>query len=107
MLLLFLEWDRLEDSDGLSTWSALASPSAGHSKALLDEVRALLRHLHGQLGAPGPLDEGHAWDMDLQIHDEAGTAWSLEAPPQALPRLTLALSLCGHARLGDCLGEGS
>ena len=106
MFLRFLEWDRLEDSDGLGTWTALANPSAGHTLALLDEVRNLLAHLQGQLGPAGPLDDGHAWDMDLQIHDEAGTALCLDAPPQALPRVTLALTLCGHARLSACLAQG-
>ena len=99
MFLRFLEFDRQEDGDGLSNWEALASPAARYSLELLTEVSRLLHGLAAQLGPPGPLDDGHLWDMDLQIRDEGGEAVSLDAPPQDPGRITLALSLSGRAPL--------
>lgn len=99
----FLEFDRLEDSDGLCTWEALANPNARYTLELLAEVHTLLQHLQAQLGPAGPLDDGHIWDMDLQIWDERGAAVCLDAPPQELARISLALSLSGHAQLRACL----
>lgn len=77
--LQFLDFDLTEDTDGLRSWSALASPQPAHSPALLTEVQALLEDLTQQLGAPGPVDEGHAWDMALDIaHDDGRTTVSLD-----------------------------
>lgn len=103
MTLRFLEFDLSEDTDGLHTWDALASPGAAHTEPLLAEVQALTRQLTQELGMPGPVDEGHAWDMDLQIHDERGQPWQLHAcaPPDG--RITLALSLSGGKPLAACL----
>ena len=87
----------------------MASPVAHYSLELLTEVSRLLQGLAAQLGPPGPLDEGHLWDMDLQIRDERGKVVCLEAPPQDLGRVTLALSLSGRAPLwailDDCPGD--
>lgn len=95
MTLQFLEFDFCEDSEGLCTWDALASPAASHTPALLAEVHTLLQHLLQQLGPAGPVDDGHAWDMDLHIHDEAGHPMALQAHPPAGARVTLSLSLTG------------
>lgn len=99
----FLEFDLSEDAHGLCTWDALASPVAGHTDALLAEVQALVQHLTLSLGPVGPVDEGHRWDMDLQIHDEAGHPLLLEAGVRPGGRITLALSLSGGTELGGCL----
>lgn len=88
--LQFLDFDFSEDFDGLRSWSALASPTAAHSAALQAEVQALLHDLNQQLGAPGPLDEGHLWDMALSVEPEAD-------------RITLSLDICGHEALRECL----
>lgn len=88
--LQFLDFDLSEDFDGLRSWSALASPTAMHSAALQSEVQALLQDLTQQLGAPGPLDEGHLWDMALDTAEEAG-------------RLTVDLHLTGAQALDDRL----
>lgn len=103
MSLRFLEFDLSEDTEGLHTWDALASPGVAHTGPLLAEVQALTQHLAQQLGAPGPVDEGHAWDMDLQIHDDQGQTCALEAtaPPQG--RITLALTLSGGPDLAASL----
>lgn len=99
----FLEFDRLEDIEGLCTWEVLANPNSRYTVELLAEVNTLLQRLQAQLGPAGPLDDGHMWDMDLQIRDERGAAVCLDAPPQELARITLALSLSGHAQLCACL----
>ena len=99
MPLQFLEFDLSEDPDGLCTWDGLASPAASHTTAMLAEVQTLLDQLHHRLGPPGPIEDGHAWDMDLQIHDEAGQALSLQATPASSGRITLAFSLSGGHEL--------
>ena len=90
MTLRFLEFDLSEDTDGLRTWDALASPGAAHTRALLAEVRALTEHLQQALGASGPIDEGHAWDMALDIQ-------------QTPPRTTVSLHLSGRQALAEAL----
>lgn len=99
----FLEFDLSEDTHGLCTWDALASPAAGHTPALQAEVQSLVQHLTRALGSAGPVDEGHLWDMDLQIHDERGQSVRLEACTWPGGRITLALSLSGGAELAGCL----
>ena len=79
MPLHYLEFDHCEDSDGLHSWDAVASPAPHHNRTLLTEVRGVLAQLQNALGPAGPLDEGHAWDMDLQMHDEHQRLWTLEA----------------------------
>ena len=98
MPLQFLDFDLSEDTDGLCSWDALASPAARHTPELLAEVRALLEALHQALGPAGPVADGHRWDLDLQIHDEQGHPVALESEVQAL-RITLALSLTGDDAL--------
>ena len=103
MALKYLEFDLSEDADGLRTWDALASPPATHTPALLAEVHALLAHLQGHLGPSGPLDDGHGWDMDLQLHDASGRPLALDTPGLDGQRITLALSLGGGSPLAECL----
>lgn len=103
MHLRFLEFDLSEDTDGLRTWDALASPTAVHTAALLAEAEDLVQHLTQTLGPAGPLDEGHQWDMDLQIHDEEGRPVPLQGGTQPEGRITLALSLSGGAALAGHL----
>ncbi|MFM7026449.1 MAG: hypothetical protein ACKOWC_10385 [Limnohabitans sp.] len=105
MPLQFLDFDLSEDTSGLRTWDALASPGAVHSAALLQETEALLQHLVQELGPAGPVDEGHRWDMDLQIQDATGQSLDLTASTPATGRITLALSLSGQAELARCLSH--
>lgn len=99
----FLEFDLSEDAEGLRTWDALASPAVRHTGALQDEVQRLTRQLALSLGPAGPIEEGHRWDMDLQIHDDSGQALSLEMDLPACGRIAVALSLSGGAELAALL----
>jgi len=92
MTLKFLDFDLSEDASGLQSWSALAAPANAHRVALEQEVQALLEDLQRELGAPGPVDEGHAWDL------------SLETAHDAL-RSTVSLHLTGTAALADRLAH--
>ncbi len=107
MTLRFLEFDLSEDTDGLRTWDALASPAATHTADLLAETQALLLHLQRHLGPPGPIDDGHLWDLDLQLHDEADRPCALDAAVAPSTRLTLALSLTGSGALAEWLSAAS
>lgn len=111
-MLDYLVFDRSESADGTGSWDALASPGAAHNQRLLEETSALLKNMHDRYGPPGPLDEGHAWDFDLQLHDEQQHAWpwvwstrGLQCLHHPTPgtRLTLALSLCATAQLQPAL----
>ena len=42
MPLHYLEFDHCEDSDGLHSWDAVASPAPHHNRTLLTEVRGVL-----------------------------------------------------------------
>ncbi len=86
----YLDFDVCEDTDGLHSWSALASPSAAHTQALEAEVQTLIDDLRAHLGAPGPLDDGHAWDMELNSGVEHA-------------RLTISLHLTGSEALQERL----
>lgn len=108
MKLQFLDFDYSEDEHGLGCWDALASPAPAHGTALLAEVATLLSALHAAHGAPGPTDDGHHWDCDLQAQAGADGPlhwhWSGHqarwAPTTAAPdkqRITLSLSLTGNA----------
>lgn len=90
--LQFLDFDPSEDGHGLLSWSALASPLSVQGPALLAEVQALLHDLTSALGAAGPVDDGHAWDMALDIHAEQG-------------RTTVSLHLSGHDALAERLRQ--
>jgi hypothetical protein len=114
MALQFLDFDQSEDAHGTVGWDALASPAPAHNAAMLTEVARLLDHLHAQHGQPGPLDEGHAWDCDLQVHHEDGDPldWGWQAQrvhwlsaPAPHARLTLSLCLTGDSALAHTLEQ--
>lgn len=92
MPLKFLEFDASDDTGGLRSWSALAAPAAEHAAALRAEVDALIGDLRGWLGEPGPVDEGHLWDMVLDID-------------AAADRTTVCLHLSGGNALADLLAQ--
>ncbi len=101
----FLEFDLAEDGDGGLSASALASPAPRHTPALIAEVQALLQALRAELGAPGPLDEGHGWDLALQLEGEDGEPIAWETVASAHGRVQLSLDLAGGEALRQCLHD--
>ncbi len=101
----FLEFDFAEDGDGGLSASALASPAPPHTPTLIAEVQALLQALTAELGPPGPLDEGHGWDLELQIEGEGGEpiAWEATAAAALPGRIQLSLDLAGGEALRQAL----
>ena len=106
MNLAFLEFDCSEDAEGVVCWDALAQPTAGHTRALLQEVTQLLAWSH-RLGMqdPGPLEGGADWDFDLRIlwanasvlahWDKAQEKLDLSPQPTTGESITLSLSISG------------
>ena len=88
--LQFLDFDFSEDAEGLGSWSALASPADTYKTALLAEVQALIQDLNTRLGTPGPVDDGYAWDMALDVKNEGH-------------RITVSLDISGFGALRDCM----
>lgn len=105
MVFRFLEFDLSEDSDGLQSWEALASPAPALTAELLQEVRDVLNRLRKALGPCGAISEGFRWDMDLQIHDDRGQPVDLEHTGPWTERITLALTLSGDASLAAWLED--
>lgn len=110
-LLLF---DHSETLDGVCTCDALAQPPAAHSARLLQDTAQLLGRLLERLGPPGPLEDGHDWDFDLQVEDPQGQDWpwvwthqGLHWPeiPDGQTRLRLALSIATRTHGQDALDE--
>ena len=85
MMLSYLDFERTEDTDGAVTLDAMASVSPSEMPAVLAEVDVVLGWLQSRFGArQGPLDEGGAWDADLQQRPDG--------PQRVLCTLTLALA---------------
>ena len=71
MALTYLIFDTTEADDASGSFDAMASASAAHWPALQAELAQVLRWAHAAFPAgPGPLDEGHDWDLDLQATQE-------------------------------------
>ncbi len=82
----WLSFEASDGDDGIATFDAEAAVRVGAAEldALEAEVAAVLAWAHAHLpGAPGPLDEGHAWDVAVQRHHGAD-GW-----------VTVALTLSG------------
>ena len=108
MSLDFLDFDFSEDADGHGTFDAMASAQPARLAALEAEIVQVLQWAHREFGAPAPLDDGGAWDCELQAVQEVATALDVrfDAPARRLrmqprdaapPRITLTLTLTGTA----------
>jgi hypothetical protein len=106
MSLDFLDFDFSEDADGQGTFDAMASAEPARLAALEAEIVRVLQWAHSEFDAPAPLDEGGAWDFELQGVQEVATsldvridaaAGRLQSQPRdaAPPRTTLTLTLTG------------
>ena len=112
--LLYLDFDHSEDDEGTNTWDALAYVQSNRANALLDEITALLKWAHDTMPLPpGPVDDGHQWDYDLQWERDNTMvscrydvrAGSIAPRPQvnAGEALAMNLSLCGQEAFGQAL----
>lgn len=83
----YLTFDLSDTTDGVHSLEATASTTAEHQAAALAEAQQLLDWAWGHFpDTHGPVDEGHDWDHDLQVHVEDG-GWH-----------TVTLTLAGSAR---------
>jgi hypothetical protein len=84
--LRYLDFDVSEDTEGIGTFEAMASVSPDQVPHVQAEIATVLDWAFARFpGAHGPLDEGFAWDHDLQSHRDGG--WH-----------TLTLSVSGDPR---------
>ena len=68
MTLHYLDFDYSEDEDGNGCFDALADTPAERHPAVLAEVALVLDWAQAAFaGLHGALDEGGAWDHDLQV----------------------------------------
>jgi len=117
MTLQYLDFDYSEDEEGTGTWDAMASVAPGHLPALLAELEQVLAWAHQAFaGRRGPIDEGHAWDYDLQAlhegaapdqwhYDEATRRLARQPGEAGQTRHTVTLSLSGTQAFGAALCE--
>ncbi|MDR0259062.1 MAG: hypothetical protein LBI76_04595 [Comamonas sp.] len=114
-MLDYLDFDTSDDGEGISSLDAMAYAKAAHWPALAAEVSQLLAWCSDAFGAPGALEEGHAWDLDLQLQNDAGDALALHwdarqrqlLAPQAArqPAMQLSLTLSGPDPFAQQLTE--
>lgn len=97
LALAYLEFDLGETTDGVHTLEALASVQPAQRPALAAEVEAVLAwcRTHFPEG-PGPLDDGHAWDMacDWAADGQGPDAWH-----------TVGLTLSGTPAFAEALAQ--
>jgi hypothetical protein len=86
-------FDRSEDTDGVTTLEAMASTAAGQHAAVIAEVQQVLDWAWLQFpDTHGAADDGMDWDHDLQLQVEPGE-WH-----------TVTLTLTGSDRFVDAFG---
>jgi hypothetical protein len=106
MALDWLDFDFTEDEHGHGSFDAMAAAAPSQLQSLQAEVLRVLAWVSGQFGAPAPLEEGGAWDYELQGLQEVETPLavrvdlganklSLQPGQPAPPRVTLSLTLTG------------
>ena len=69
----YLTFDFVEVDDGVSSLEAMASTAAGQHGAVMAEVRQVLDWAWQRFpDSHGHIDDGMAWDHDLQVTVEKG-----------------------------------
>ena len=94
MQLQYLIFDASDDGEGNGSWEAMASVPPDELSAVIAEVRAV--EAAAQSDAPGPrgaLDDGGAWDLDVQTL------------PDGDERVSVTLTLTGPWAWGEDLIE--
>jgi hypothetical protein len=96
MTLSYLDFERSEDTAGAVTLDAMASVPPAELPAVQAEIDAVLGWLRSRFGErQGPLDEGGAWDADVQQQ--------ADGPERVMCTLTLALAAdVAEALLAHC-----
>lgn len=110
MELLYLTFDFSEADDGSGSFDAMASVPPRALPALEAEIARVLDWAYASFpdAGPGPLEEGFAWDVDLQATSESSTQQRVRYFPGAhrfereslgsqTLRHTLTLTLAGQA----------
>ncbi len=107
--LQLLYFDYSDGSDGHGLLDAMAACAEPRLAALEAELARVLDWCHAQHPAgPGPLDEGHEWDFDLQgrrewsadeglRYDPLQKRFARQAGPAGAVRHTVNLSITGSA----------
>lgn len=114
MTLDWLDFDVSEDTDEGVTFDAMASVWPDQLSLVLTEAAAVLAWARQAFGLERPLDEGGAWDVDLQAWRETQPARSLSIdlhnarlladdldPEGERVRHTVTLSLSGGAPFAE------
>lgn len=109
MTLHYLDFDYSEDEDGNGCFDALADTQAERHAAVLAEVTLVLDWAQAAFaGQHGALDDGGAWDHDLQVlSGEANAANVASTASTALGagRCSVSLSLSGTPAFCAALRE--
>jgi hypothetical protein len=88
----YLNFDLSDNADGITTLDALAATSAAQHPAVMAEVQQVLDWAWREFGQRhGPVEEGHDWDHELQIHI-TGRASDGEATKGAWNEVALTLA---------------
>ncbi len=94
MSLHHLLFDASDDGQGTGSWEAMATVRAERLQRVMVEVEAALAAAAQDAPGPrGPLDEGGAWDAELQVQHEG--EW-----------VTVTLTLTGPWAWGEALVAG-
>lgn len=69
----YLGFDLTDGSDGILTLEAMASTREAEHAAVMAEVGRVLAWAQARFGdRQGPVEDGHAWDHELLVQQEAG-----------------------------------
>ncbi|NML47236.1 hypothetical protein HHL11_26045 [Ramlibacter sp. G-1-2-2] len=112
MALDWLDFDFSGDEEGHGSFDAMAAALTAQLPALQAEVLRVLAWAEHVFGAPAPLEEGGAWDYELQGVQEVATPLdvsvdlsahkiALQPGTSASPRFTLSLTVTGSEDFCD------
>ena len=105
----YLDFDFSEEADGSGSFDAVASVGPQQLAAVHAEIVVVFNWAHATFaGQRAPLDDGGAWDFDLQslqewslsetlTYDEDSGQLDVDAGTTGAPRHTVSLSIVGSA----------
>ena len=109
----YLDFDFSEEADGSGSFDTVASVGPQQLAAVHAEIVVVLDWAHATFaGQRAPLDDGGAWDFDLQslqewslsetlTYDEDSGQLDVDAGTTGAPRHTVSLSIVGSADFCD------